>query len=327
MTPTFSIVIPVYNRAAPLARALGSVFVQSDQDFEVIVVDDGSVDAPETVVDALGDPRVRLVRQANRGGGAARNAGIDAARGEFVAFLDSDDIFMPRHLERMRRLLSGTEATVGYAPVLVDRGIGRTIVKPPRAIGADEHMAIYLLCDRGFIPTITTVVPCEYARRVRYSENLRSAEDTDFAIRLFLAGCKFRMAGEPGAVWKDIRDHRRQSARLDLRNADRMKRWLDDLGPAIPLRARYGCLGWAYAKHVVNRSWRTALGHYLTAVRHSAYRPKLAAIIFLQIFLSDRLYRLVANLSISWLGAGNRAVEGDASKPSRGVAVEGRPGR
>lgn len=327
MTPTFSIVIPVYNRAGSLARALGSVFVQTDQDFEVIVVDDGSVDEPERVIEALGDPRVRLVRQANHGGGAARNAGIDAAQGEFVAFLDSDDIFMPSHLETMRRLLSGSEATVGYAPVLVDRGIGRTIVKPPRAIAADEHMAIYLLCDRGFIPTITTVVPREFARKIRYSENLRSAEDTDFAIRLFIAGCRFKMADQPGAVWRDIRDHRRQSARIDLRNADRMRRWLDELGPAIPLRARYGCLGWAYAKHIVGRSWRAAFGHYLTAVRHGAYRPRLAAIIFLQIFLSARVYRVIANLSISWLGAGNRAIDDKANNSSRSIAVQGRSGR
>src|SRR5580704_7462786 len=134
MTPFFSVIVPVYNRSDTLAAALGSVFAQTDQDFEIIVVDDGSIDNPQAVVDAIADPRIRFLRQANRGGGHARNVGIDLARGDFVAFLDSDDIFLPRHLESMRRLLAGTEATVGYAPVLVDRGIGRTIVKPPRAI-------------------------------------------------------------------------------------------------------------------------------------------------------------------------------------------------
>jgi glycosyltransferase involved in cell wall biosynthesis len=318
MTPFFSVIVPVYNRSDTLAAALGSVFAQTDQDFEIIVVDDGSIDNPQAVVDAIADPRIRFLRQANRGGGHARNVGIDLARGDFVAFLDSDDIFLPRHLESMRRLLAGTEATVGYAPVLVDRGIGRTIVKPPRAIAPDEHMAVYLLCDRGFVPTITTVAPRTLAAQVRYNENLRSAEDTDFALRLYLAGCRFVMADVPGAVWKDIRDPRRASARLDGRTGDRMKRWLDELGAAIPERARKGCLGWAYAKHIAPTNSRKALSLYISALRHRAYRPKLAAIIFLQIFLSDRAYRVIADFAIRWLGMNISSAVRDKDKPVPG---------
>jgi glycosyltransferase involved in cell wall biosynthesis len=318
MTPFFSVIVPVYNRSDTLAAALGSVFAQTDQDFEIIVVDDGSIDNPQAVVDAIADPRIRFLRQANRGGGHARNVGIDLARGDFVAFLDSDDIFLPRHLESMRRLLAGTEATVGYAPVLVDRGIGRTIVKPPRAIAPDEHMAVYLLCDRGFVPTITTVAPRTLAAQVRYNENLRSAEDTDFALRLYLAGCRFVMADVPGAVWKDIRDPRRASARLDGRTGDRMKRWLDELGDAIPERARKGCLGWAYAKHIAPTNSRKALSLYISALRHRVYRPKLAAIIFLQIFLSDRAYRVIADFAIRWLGMNISSAVRDKDKPVPG---------
>ena len=84
--------------------------------------------------------------------------------------------------------------TAGYARIVVDRGQGRTFLKPPRAIREDEDMGEYLLCARGFVPTITLVVERELAKRVRYHVNLRAAEDTDFAIRLSLAGCKFVMA-------------------------------------------------------------------------------------------------------------------------------------
>jgi glycosyltransferase involved in cell wall biosynthesis len=304
MSPFFSVVIPVYNRASVLGCALRSVLVQDEQDFEIVVVDDGSKDAPECVLRGIADRRIRFVAQANRGGGAARNTGIDQARGRFVAFLDSDDLWLPRHLSAMRTLLEGTTDTVGYARVVVDRGEGRTFLKPPRAIGAGEDMANYLLADRGFVPTITLVVARETARRVRYHEDLRAAEDTDFAIRLSLAGQRFAMAEAPGAVWKDIPDPQRTSAG---RKGGRMIQWLEEMRPRIPARAYHGCRGWAIAKHVAKTDRWGAFKLYASALIRGCYRPGLACIVFLQIFLSDRTYRTVADGAIQWLKAGLRA--------------------
>src|SRR3569833_481851 len=85
-------------------------------------------------------------------------------------------------------------------------------LKPPRAIGANVDMAEYLLCERGFVPTITLVVEREMAQRVRYHPKLLAADDTDFAIRLALEGCRFEMTAEPGAVWNDLADPSRSSA-------------------------------------------------------------------------------------------------------------------
>ena len=212
MTPFFSVIIPVYNRAHLLKRTLQSVLAQNFRDFEIVVVDDGSHDDPKAVVDAVGDARIRFIRQENKGGGAARNAGLDAARGRYVALLDSDDEFLPTHLTAMHTLLDGTANTAAYARIVVDRGNGRTMLKPPRALRPGEHMATYLMCDRGFVPTITLCLETALARRVRYHENLRAAEDTDFAVRLFLADCRFVMADEPGAVWHDVYDPGRSSA-------------------------------------------------------------------------------------------------------------------
>src|SRR5690242_12454791 len=166
MTPFFSVVIPVYNRADVLIGALRSVLTQTEQDFEIIVVDDGSKDDPASVVDSFHDPRIRFHRQINRGGGAARNAGIDLAKGRFTAFLDSDDVYLPDHLATMRKRHEGTSRTVCYSRLIDDRGEGRTFLKPPRAIRPGEHMATYLLCDRGFVPTITVVVDTVTAKRV-----------------------------------------------------------------------------------------------------------------------------------------------------------------
>lgn len=301
--PFFSVVIPVYNRAAELRSAIQSVRAQTFQDFEVIVVDDGSRDNPRDVIDAFHDPRLRYIRQTNAGGGAARNRGIDETRGRFVAFLDSDDVYLPHHLASMHALLKDTQDIAGYARVWVDRGQGPAFLKPPRAIRPTEDMAMYLLCDRGFTQTSTMVVPSEAARKIRFNEHLRAAEDTDFAIRLYLSGCRFRMLEEPGAIWNDRDDPARASADDCI---DQPRTWLEEVRPLIHPKAYHGARGWPYAKRVAKTQPLAALGLYLNAVVRGCYRPSLAGVIFLQIFLGAGLYRRIADRLISALPVGLR---------------------
>ena len=97
--PRVSIVIAVYNGAATVGRALASVFAQTYTDYEVIVVNDGSTDDTAAVLARFGD-RIRVITQSNRGLSAARNAGVRVSTGEYVAFLDDDDEWMPEKLAR-----------------------------------------------------------------------------------------------------------------------------------------------------------------------------------------------------------------------------------
>lgn len=99
-----TVVIPLYNKADCIATALDSVLVQTYQDFEVIVVDDGSTDDGASIVERYSYPRIRLIRQENAGVSAARNKGIAEAKGEYVAFLDADDEWMPEYLEVQHQL-------------------------------------------------------------------------------------------------------------------------------------------------------------------------------------------------------------------------------
>src|ERR1043165_3045241 len=111
MNPLVSVIIPVYNGARHLRAALESVFAQTYRSFEVIVVDDGSVD--ESAIIAQSFPEVRYIHQTNCGVAAARNHGIEAARGEFLAFLDQDDLWTPDKLRlQIEYLLSHPE--IGY---------------------------------------------------------------------------------------------------------------------------------------------------------------------------------------------------------------------
>ncbi len=107
-----SIIIPLYNKAPYVRRALESISAQTFTDFEVIVVDDGSTDEGAAIVGEYPDARFRLVHQANAGPGAARNAGLENARGEFIAFLDADDEWLPNYLQESVSLLESLGSDV-----------------------------------------------------------------------------------------------------------------------------------------------------------------------------------------------------------------------
>ncbi|MDT3435479.1 glycosyltransferase family 2 protein [Haloarcula sp. 1CSR25-25] len=127
--PTVSVVLPTYNRGARLGRAVDSVLAQRVDDIEVIVVDDGSNDQTEAVVDSFDDPRVNyMAHRENLGGAAARNTGIEASTGEYVAFLDDDDEWLPHKLENQLQCLSrrSEEWIAAYCDYRVKRhGAGR----------------------------------------------------------------------------------------------------------------------------------------------------------------------------------------------------------
>jgi len=97
---TVSVIIPTYNRAHLVGRAIRSVLNQTYQDFEIIVVDDCSTDNTEEIVKGFNDHRIRYMRHdRNRGGSAARNTGIKASQGKYIAFLDSDDEWLLKKAE------------------------------------------------------------------------------------------------------------------------------------------------------------------------------------------------------------------------------------
>jgi glycosyltransferase involved in cell wall biosynthesis len=298
--PFFSVVIPLYNRRNIIAKTLDSVLSQTYDSFEIVLVDDGSGDHPEEVISQLNEPRIRLIRQENAGGSAARNRGIDEARGAYIAFLDSDDAFLPDHLASMKSLIDGTENTAAYSPIIVDRGNGKTFIKPPRPLGKDEAMADYLMRDRGFVQTSGLVVPTEVARKVRYRLGLPFGQDTDFAIRLHLAGCRFVMSRQASVIWNDAFDPARVSS---ARKGHRVIDWLEEMKPFISTKAYLGYRGWHVAKGIAPKNPLLAIYYYFQALLKGCYRPKLAVAVLLQIVLPTTLYRNVADRIVGVTGS------------------------
>jgi glycosyltransferase involved in cell wall biosynthesis len=136
-SPRISIVMPCYNSEAFVAAAVDSVLAQTCQDFELIVIDDGSTDGSAAILASYGE-RLRVLRQPNHGVSAARNVGIAAARGEFIGFLDADDWWEPDFLEAMLGGMSDPRTAIAYCGWQnVGVGEGKPFV-PPDYEGPDK---------------------------------------------------------------------------------------------------------------------------------------------------------------------------------------------
>ena len=184
MAPSVSVIVPTYQRRKLVERAAASVLSQSYHDLELIVVDDGSTDGTEEALAAFGD-RIRYVRQDNRGTSAARNTGLGLARGEIVAFLDSDDRWLPDHLETIAAMfaLHPTAVLAGTCPDFLAAGRD-----PPERARLVEPLPRMLIANAvGFVSCIA-VRRSALAETGGFGEDLEPAEYTDFVLRIALQG-------------------------------------------------------------------------------------------------------------------------------------------
>ena len=207
-------VIPTYERAATIGRAIQSVLDQSHDDLEVVVVDDASVDKTADVVDAFESDKVRYVRlEQNVGGGGARNVGIEHARGEYVAFLDSDDVWMPSHLEDSLRVLRGEALDGVLSSFCVDRGSGPVPFLCQR-FSPGTSMVDYILGSGGGDPRSSTMMfKREAVSAIRFDPLLRKHQDWDLAIR-FSDAFRLGVKHSPSVIMNVEREDR-MSARAN----------------------------------------------------------------------------------------------------------------
>lgn len=204
MKPKFSIVVPTYNRAHSVRETIDSCLDQDWQDFEIVVVDDGSTDNTLDVLASIEDERLVRVSQENAGPAAARNKGMRTARGEYIAFLDSDDTWYPEFLSSVAEALQHHGDVVVYGQIIVDRGVGRYWVKPERALLSDEALFEYLYVHGGFIQTSTMVIPSALAEQVQWDEDITFGDNDQFAIDLWKTGVGFVMLPNPLTFYADI---------------------------------------------------------------------------------------------------------------------------
>ncbi len=208
---TFSVVIAAYNAADTLGEAIRSVLAQTRQDFELIVVDDGSSD--DTAAIAAGfaaDRRVQIHSQENAGPSAARNQGIALAKGEYVSMLDSDDLWLPNYLARMARALeSNPRAGFAYTDAWVlEEASGHFLREttatlrhhPPEPVSGEQFIAALL--RHNFVHNSVTVRREVFEQVGVYDTNISHGEDYELWLRIVISGFDAAWVAGPLAIYR-----------------------------------------------------------------------------------------------------------------------------
>ena len=184
--PKVSVIIPTYNRAALVTRAAHSVLKQTYRNIELVIIDDGSTDNTLEFLVGIDDPRLKIVRGAHAGVSAARTLGMVQAGGDLIAFLDSDDEFMPRKVEAVVAALKANPGAVMAHSYWSEKSEGRQEILRPYADGDVRHDLLM------FAPfSITTVVFRKSVLNVikeMFDDGLAVCEDYDFLFRLAQTG-------------------------------------------------------------------------------------------------------------------------------------------
>jgi glycosyltransferase involved in cell wall biosynthesis len=277
--PRVSVIVPAYNAARYLPYAIESVIPQTFESWEIVLVDDGSTDGTrelaETYAPRLKD-RLRYIYQSNRGLSSARNVGLAAARGEFIALLDADDVWLPRRLERgIERLDSDPELGLVHARVArIDTGgqvVGQLPVEPRYLSG---RIARYIYTRRAHIicPTVMFRKSCLSTAGV-FDETMKSTEDRDLWFRIALT---YKVA-----FIDEILAYYRISPSSMTKNLDRLldsqlffarKHYESGAATRFEYRQAYGNAYRELGDSLFRRGQkRQALANYLRAVRYNPF--------------------------------------------------------
>lgn len=190
--PRCSVILPTYNRAKTLPKAVASVLAQDEPDFELIIVDDASTDQTAAWLATLDDPRIRVARsERNQGPSAARNTGIELARAPAIAFLDSDDAYCSRRLSLPLAVLDrepDVVCTLSSSRKEDKHGQGRAAPLPEVKLAAPAF-AWAMLADLVGVESTSITVRTEHAKKAGgFDPALRRTEDREFLIRLARLG-------------------------------------------------------------------------------------------------------------------------------------------
>jgi glycosyltransferase involved in cell wall biosynthesis len=206
--PTISVIVPTYNAARFIEEALNSVLAQTLQPTEIIVIDDGSTDETREVVASLGSEKINYVQQENSGVSSARNRGLELAAGEFVAFLDADDIWHDDMLDLQYKLFDFDASLVcsianfvrfdsstgkimpeqfSFYPELQSLPLSSGPMRGTNILADDPFTKLVMFSD---IPAFTQTMMFrrKLIEGLRFNEKLRICEDMEFVMRAFLRG-------------------------------------------------------------------------------------------------------------------------------------------
>ena len=282
-SPEISVIIPAYNQADYVSQAIQSVLSQTNPNYELVVVNDGSTDETPQILSQFQDPRIRVISQPNRGLAAARNAGIRESSAPLIALLDSDDYFLPDKLAiQSEYLLQHPEiGMVGGGIQIVNHAgeILKQIINKPDGLDLQG-----LLFANPFVPSSIMIRRQWFDRVGTFDENLRACEDWDMWLRIGYAGCLFAWVDYPVVAY---RQHQGQMTREPERMRKAIITMLDkffqqpDISENIyNLKDEVYAIGYlhsaAYAYHANQfsngQNYLREAFHYCPSLRNQHYR-------------------------------------------------------
>jgi glycosyltransferase involved in cell wall biosynthesis len=311
--PKVSVVIPAYNAMTYLPKTLDSVLQQTFTDFEVLLVNDGSTDSIESWFTTVNDNRVKLISQANQGLPGARNTGIKEAQGEYIAFIDADDLWEPTKLEKQAHSLDAKpEVGLVYAWTLLIDQHGNSTGTVTAAQAEGNVWEKLLLGDVVGSGSAAMIRRSCFDQVGMFDTELTSIEDCDMWVRI--------AAHYPFAVIKEVLVYYRQHPSGMSRNYDRMAQnsrlKIDKNFAQVPLEMLYlrpraygHAFLWLAWKIIFEDGANERANHYAQQaglhypqIRYSAKFLRLQVVLtFIRIFGADR-YKQLKKLSYQLQG-------------------------
>lgn len=239
--PKISIVIPTYNRAYTLKRTINSILKQTFENYEIIVVDDASTDNTREVIKTIIDKRLKYIcLNHNTKGTMPRNVGIEHCRGEYIAFLDSDDEWLPTKLEEQLKFISKIKEKNFLCFTNVIKFDGeKKYKKNQRNLKDTEDIMDYILVDRNIVQTSTFFMPTKLAKKIKFNSKLRKHQDWDFCLRLRDNNTKFYYLNKALTIW--YTDSREDRISINQNYEDSLK-WFKMTEKSLSLQAQYAFL-------------------------------------------------------------------------------------
>jgi len=262
--PVVSVVIPTFERPALVLQAVNSALRQTVSDLEIIVVIDGGDSATLTALESLSLPQLRLLPLEKQvGGSRARNEGVSIARGEWIAFLDDDDLWLPQKLQKQ---LAMARASNSSDPIVACKVVARTPggdVVWPRKLPT-EPLSEYLLArdtwsqGEGLLQTSTLLATRKLLQKIRFKDGLRKHQDWDWLLRAAREpGVRIEFVDEPLAIWNLSETTGGVSRKLDWQGS---LTWIRERRGLVTRRAYAGFIATQIASQAARQKhWKAFL--------------------------------------------------------------------
>lgn len=196
--PIVSVIIPCYNAQATIVETLDSVFLATASTLEVIVVDDGSTDNTAALVAAY-PKKIQLIRAQHKGAAAATQIGLDAATGEFIQYLDADDVLLPNKIDLQIEALQRQNADIAYMNWESFRNNHQILKKYNKTLSTSPHLD---LLHRFWSPPAAWLFRASIAKKVAWEQRLELFYDVDYYVKIALLTNKFTKINQLGAKYR-----------------------------------------------------------------------------------------------------------------------------